>query len=214
MVIDDVENNVFPMLKKLKWRNTALEFNVVGSLIKSLDLMARDNYLERSQDGSDVNILKFIKANFSERLNDLKRDDVKLLWKVCQIPDFRKISNQDHAGLVMKIFDFVRTKGFIPPDWLDIEITRLDNIQGDIDVLSKRLSFIRTWSFVANINKWLLDNEHFIGITRNIEDKLSDALHLKLTQRFVDLRRSVLIKKGMEEYFDCLLYTSDAADDC
>ncbi len=202
IVIKDVENNVFPMLKKLKWRNTALEFNDVGSLIKSLDLIAKDNYLERSQDGSDVNILKFIKATFSERLNDLKRDDVQLLWKVCQIPDFRKISNQDHAGLVMKIFDFVRTKGFIPPDWLNIEIARLDNIQGDIDVLSKRLSFIRTWSFVANINKWLLDNEYFIGITRNIEDKLSDALHLKLTQRFVDLRRSVLIKKGMEEYFD------------
>ena len=165
-------------------------------------MIASDNYLERSQDGSDVNILKFIMANYCERLKDLKKDDVQLLWKVCQIPDFRKISNQDHAGLVMKIFDFVRTKGFIPSDWLNMEIARLDNIQGDIDILSKRLSFIRTWSFVANINKWLLDNEYFIGITRNIEDKLSDALHLKLTQRFVDLRRSVLIKKGMEEYFD------------
>ena len=62
----------------------------------------------------------------------------------------------------MKIFDFVRTKGFIPSDWLNMEIARLDNIQGDIDILSKRLSFIRTWSFVANINKWLLDNKYFI----------------------------------------------------
>ena len=71
IVINDVENNVFPMLKKLKWRNTALEFNDVGSLIKSLDVIASDNYLERSQDGSDVNILKFITANYSERLKDL-----------------------------------------------------------------------------------------------------------------------------------------------
>ena len=139
IVINDVENNVFPMLKKLKWRNTALEFNDVGSLIKSLDVIASDNYLERSQDGSDVNILKFIMANYSERVKDLKRDDVQLLWKVCQIPDFRKISNQDHAGLVIKIFDFVRTKGFIPSDWLNMEIARLDSVQGDIDVLSKRL---------------------------------------------------------------------------
>ena len=161
-VINNVENSVFPMLKKLKWRNTALEFNDVGSLIKSLDLIASDNYLERSQDGSDVNILKFIMANYSEGVKDLKRDDVQLLWKACQIPDFRKISNQDHAGLVIKIFDFVRTKGFIPSDWLSMEIARLDNVQGDIDVLSKRLSFIRTWSFVANINKWLLDNNYFI----------------------------------------------------
>ena len=102
----------------------------------------------------------------------------------------------------MNIFDFIRTKGFIPSDWLKMEISRLDNIKGDIDVLSKRLSFIRTWSFVANINKWLLDSDYFIGIARNVEDKLSDALHLKLTQRFVDLRRSVLIKKGMLENFD------------
>ncbi len=202
IVINDVENNVFPMLKKLKWRNPVLEFDDVGALIKSLDLIARDNYLERSQDGSDVNILKFVKLNFSERLNDLKREDVQLLWKACQIPDFRRISNQDHAGLVIKIFDFIRTKGVIPSDWLKMEITRLDNVQGDIDILSKRLSFIRTWSFVANINNWLLDSEYFIGVTRSVEDKLSDALHLKLTQRFVDLRRSVLIKKGMSENFD------------
>ena len=96
----------------------------------------------------------------------------------------------------------MRTQGFIPPDWLKMEIDRLDSVQGDIDILSKRLSFIRTWSFVANIKKWLLDSEYFIGITRSVEDKLSDALHLKLTQRFVDLRRSVLIKKGMIENFD------------
>ncbi len=202
IVINDVENNVFPMLKKLKWRNTALEFNDIGSLIKSLDLIASDNYLERSQDGSDVNILKFITANYSERVKDLKRDDVQLLWKACQIPDFRKISNQDHSSLIIKIFDFVRTKGFIPSEWLTMEISRLESIEGDIDILSKRLAFIRTWSFVANINNWLIDSEHFVGITRRVEDNLSDALHLKLTQRFVDLRRSVLLKKGMSENFD------------
>ena len=202
MLINDIENNVFPMLRKIKWRNAELDFNNVGLLIKSLDLMPSRNYLERSLDGSDVNILKFIKLNNTELLRDLKRDDVKLLWRVCQIPDFRKISNQDHADLIIKIFDFVRTKGFIPSDWLKIEIDRLDSIDGNIDILSKRLSFIRTWSFVSNINNWLVDSDYFIEITRAIEDKLSDALHFKLTQRFVDLRRSVLIKKGMTEKFD------------
>ncbi len=201
-VINDVENNVFPVLKKLKWRNNKLEYYDVGALVNSLDLIAKENYLERSQDGSDVNILKFIKANNTELLKDLKRDDVQLLWNVCQIPDFRKISNQDHAGLILQIFEFIRTKGVVPSDWLKMEIARLDSVQGDIDILSKRLSFIRTWSFVANINNWLIDSEYFVGVTRNVEDKLSDALHLKLTQRFVDLRRSVLIKKGITENFD------------
>ena len=202
ILINEVEDNIFPMLRKIKWRNSKLEFDNVGSLIDSLDLMASQNYLERAQDGSDVSILKFLKVNNPELLKELKEDDVKLLWKGCQIPDFRKISNQDHANLVIKIFDFIRTSGFIPSEWLEIEIDRLNNVQGDIDVLSKRLAFIRTWSFVANINKWSLDSDYFVGFTRNVEDKLSDALHLKLTQRFVDLRRSVLIKKGMVENFD------------
>ena len=202
ILVNEVEDNIFPMLRKIKWRNSKLEFDNVGSLIDSLDLMASQNYLERSQDGSDVSILKFLRVNNPELLKELKEDDVKLLWKGCQIPDFRKISNQDHANLIIKIFDFIRTSGFIPSEWLKMEIDRLNDIQGDIDVLSKRLAFIRTWSFVANTNKWSLDSDYFVGITRNVEDKLSDALHLKLTQRFVDLRRSVLIKKGMEENFD------------
>ncbi len=202
ITINDVENNVFPVLKKIKWRNNKLEFNDVSSLIKSLEVIAGQSYLERSLDGFDVSTLKLLNLNNPERLKELKGDDVKLLWKACQIPDFRKISNQDHADLIIQIFDFVRKEGIIPSDWLKLEIARLDNVQGDIDILSKRLSFIRTWSFVSNINKWLLDSEYFIGITRSVEDKLSDALHLKLTQRFVDLRRSVLIKKGMSENFD------------
>ena len=202
MLINDIENNIFPMLRKIKWRNTELNFNNIGTLIKSLDLMASQEYLERSQDGSDVSILKFINLNNSERLKELKRDEVELLWKVCQIPDFRKISNQDHAGLILKIFYFVRSQGFIPSNWLKMEIDRLDSIEGDIDILSKRLAFIRTWSFVTNINNWILNSEYFIDITRSIEDKLSDALHKRLTQRFVDLRRSVLIQKGMSGNFD------------
>ena len=201
-LINEVENSSFPMLRKIKWRNTELEFNNVSSLLSSLDLMSSHNYLERSQDGSDISILKYIMAESPESISELDKDDVKLLWEACQIPDFRKISNQDHAGLVMKIFEFVRAKGFIPSDWVQMEINRLDNVQGDIDILSKRVSFIRTWSFVANISRWLSDGEYFVGITRAIEDKLSDALHIKLTQRFVDLRRSVLIKKGMTENFD------------
>ena len=105
MLINDIENNIFPMLRKIKWRNTELNFNNIGVLIKSLDLMASQEYLERAQDGSDISILKFIKLNNSELLKEMKRDEVELLWRACQIPDFRKISNQDHAGLILKIFD-------------------------------------------------------------------------------------------------------------
>lgn len=202
IIINAVEDNIFPMLRRIKWRNSDLDFNNIDSLIASLDLSSSYEYLERAQDSSDINILKFITSNDPSLFSRLKSDDVKLLWNVCQIPDFRKISHQDHADLIIRLFKFIQKKSFIPHDWLKVEIDRLDNVQGDIDILSKRLSFIRTWSFVSNINNWVVDNEYFVEVTRNIEDKLSDALHLKLTQRFVDLRRSVLIKKRMMESFD------------
>ena len=119
ITINDVENNVFPVLKKIKWRNNKPEFNDVSSLIKSLEVIAGQSYLERSLDGFDVSTLKLLNLNNPERLKELKGDDVKLLWKACQIPDFRKISNQDHADLIIQIFDFVRKEGIIPSDWLN-----------------------------------------------------------------------------------------------
>jgi ATP-dependent RNA helicase SUPV3L1/SUV3 len=73
-----------------------------------------------------------------------------------------------------------------------------DNTNGDIDTLSNRIAHVRTWTFVANRQDWLDDPGHWQERTRAMEDRLSDALHERLTQRFIDRRTSVLMKRLRE----------------
>ena len=120
---------------------------------------------------------------------------VKLLWDVCRIPDFRGISHAEHADLLGRIFGFLHDGGGVPDDWLARQVRRIDRTDGDIDALSKRLAYIRTWTYVAQRTGWVEDESHWRGETRAVEDRLSDALHGALTQRFVDRRTSVLLRR-------------------
>ena len=123
---------------------------------------------------------------------------VERLWDACQIPDYRKIAPAAHAELVTTLFGFLMQKGRIPDAWFAAQVDQADRIDGDIDTLSGRIAQIRTWTFVANRPDWLADPEHWQGITREVENKLSDALHLRLTERFVDRRTSVLMRRLRE----------------
>ena len=121
--------------------------------------------------------------------------DTRLLWEVCQIPDFRKVTPAEHASLCVRLFRFLHGGGGIPTDWLARQIARIDRTDGDIDALSKRLAYIRTWTYVAQRGAWVDDADHWRDETRAVEDRLSDALHAQLTQRFVDRRTSVLMRR-------------------
>ena len=198
-VVDNIENNIFPTQEKIKWRNSCLDYSSAAALIQSLDKNINSSHLEKVKDVTDVATLKFLYKSSSFDFQTFSDHDVQLLWKVCQIPDFRKVSNQDHADIIVKLFSFIRDTGTIPDSWFAKEIKRLDDNQGDIDTLSKRLSFIRTWCFVANRGDWIEDSKGWRNATREVEDNLSESLHVKLTQRFVDLRRSVLVKRGMTQ---------------
>ena len=123
---------------------------------------------------------------------------VERLWDACQIPDYRKIAPAAHAELVTTLFGFLMKKGRIPDAWFAAQVDQADRIDGDIDTLSGRIAQIRTWTFVANRPDWLADPEHWQGITREVENKLSDALHERLTERFVDRRTSVLMRRLRE----------------
>jgi len=121
---------------------------------------------------------------------------IRRLWDVCQIPDFRKISAIDHAELLIQLYGHLMSDaGQIPEDWFGEQVSFAENTHGDIDTLSNRISHIRTWTFVSHRAEWLSDPRHWQERTREIEDKLSDALHERLTQRFVDRRTSVLVKR-------------------
>ncbi len=126
-------------------------------------------------------------------------DLVARLWDICQVPDYRKIAPANHAELVTTVFGFLARDGKIPDDWFASQVAYADRDDGDIDTLSNRIAHIRTWTFVANRPNWLDDPLHWQERTRAVEDRLSDALHERLTARFVDRRTSVLMRRLKEK---------------
>ncbi|NSX54290.1 helicase-related protein [Parasulfitobacter algicola] len=185
----------FTPVRKLQWRNTRLQFGTVNALIRSLEDQTNGEWLTRVRESDDLGALKALSADAEvlARASDAK--SVKLLWDVCRIPDFRGISHAEHSALLGQLFSFLHETGQVPADWFARQIKRIDRTEGDIDTLSKRLAFIRTWTYVAQRKGWIFDESHWRGETRAVEDRLSDALHDRLTQRFVDRRTSVLLRR-------------------
>ena len=191
-----IENHRFKPLTRLMWRNTELEFAAVPALIESLEAPPGAPDLIRAREADDLAALKQLWGDAEIRDLTNRGDRVRLLWEVCQIPDFRKTVSDDHVTLLSRIYRFLLADtGVIPSDWIAGQVRRLDRVDGDIDALSKRLAFIRTWTYVANRSRWLDDPESWRETTREVEDRLSEALHERLTQRFVDRRTSVLMRR-------------------
>ena len=194
-LIDAIENHRFAPVKKLHWRNEVLEFGTTARLIGSLEAPTSNDWLTRARDSDDVLALKAL-SEMPEIRDKLRSPQaVRLLWDVCRIPDFRSISEGEHAGLLARIFGFLADNGQVPTDWLATNVARIDKTDGDIDAISKRLAYIRTWTYVAQRKGWVADESHWRDETRAVEDRLSDALHARLTQRFVDRRTSVLMRR-------------------
>ena len=123
------------------------------------------------------------------------KDTVSLLWDIARIPDFRKIRTDEHPQLLAQIFTHLTDpEGRIPTDWMAERVKRVDNTEGDIDTLMARIAAVRTWTYVSHQGAWMDNPQEWQDRTRAIEDRLSDALHERLTQRFVDQRTSHLAK--------------------
>ncbi|WP_241699821.1 helicase-related protein [Tabrizicola fusiformis] len=198
-MVEAIENHRFTPVRKLHWRNHDLDFGSAERLIRSLEAPTSNEWLTRARDADDLLALKALTAmpEVQDKLTGPKR--VQLLWDVCRIPDFRGASETEHVSLLARIFDFLVGRGLgggkVPSDWLKKAIERIDKPGGDIDTISKRLAYIRTWTYVAQRKGWCEDESHWRQETRAVEDRLSDALHQALTQRFVDRRTSVLLRR-------------------
>ncbi|WP_425092094.1 helicase-related protein [Tropicimonas sp. S265A] len=194
-VVDAIEQSRFTPIRKLQWRNHELQFSRIDRLIASLEAAPQDDWLARAREADDLAALKRLsaQAEVAARLSDAR--DVMLLWDICRVPDFRGISAEEHAGLLERMFGFIHDEGQVPEPWFARQVARIDRTDGDIDTLSKRLAYIRTWTYCAQRSGWVQNETHWRGETRAIEDRLSDALHERLTQRFVDRRTSVLLRR-------------------
>jgi ATP-dependent RNA helicase SUPV3L1/SUV3 len=193
-----LESHSFEPIKVLQWRNTALDFSSVGALQASLAETPKQNGLTRAPIAEDILVLEHAARDEDIRSLATTRQAVERLWDVCQVPDYRKISPATHAELATTLYGFLMREGAIPTDWFARQVEQADRTEGDIDTLSNRIAHIRTWTFAANRPDWLVDPEHWQGVTRAVEDKLSDALHERLTERFVDRRTTVLMRRLRE----------------
>ncbi len=193
-----LESHSFEPIKVLQWRNTALDFSSVGALQASLAAPPKESGLTRAPIAEDILVLDHAARDDEIRALATTRAAVERLWDVCQVPDYRKIAPATHAELATTLYGFLMREGSIPIDWFARQVELADHAEGDIDTLSNRIAHIRTWTFAANRPDWLADPEHWQGVTRAVEDKLSDALHERLTERFVDRRTSVLMRRLRE----------------
>jgi len=194
-MIAQIEEHQFEPVKHLFWRNNRLNYASIPRLISSLEMPASTEGLHRARDSLDLTALKVLAED--DIISGLANHNeaVERLWNVCQIPDFRKLSYEDHFSLLRRIYaDLMGPAGAIPHDWFARQVKRLDNTVGDIDTLAGRIASIRVWTYVSHRKDWLNDSAHWAHVTRSVEDKLSDALHEKLTQRFVDRRTALLMR--------------------
>src|SRR5688572_25483959 len=197
-LVRQLESHSFEPLKLLQWRNSDLDFASIGALQASLSEVPTEPGLTRAPLAEDILVLEHAARDDDIRALAKTRASVERLWEACQVPDYRKIAPANHAELVTTLYGFLMREGKIPDEWFARQVAQADHPEGDIDSLSTRIAHVRTWTFVSNRPDWLGDPDHWQGVTRTVEDKLSDALHERLTARFVDRRTSVLMRRLRE----------------
>jgi len=190
--VEAIEDHRFRPLDFVHWRNADLDFSDVGTLIRSLEAKSDDPLLRAAPEAIDLAVLKLLAED--PAMAAKRRDQTRRLWAVCGLPDFRKVGPMHHARMVRRLFSYIGEGGHIPHEWFAAEVARLDNMSGDIEALADRLAGIRSWAYIAHRSDWLQDPAKWADRTREVEARLSDALHERLTQRFVDRRTAVLVR--------------------
>jgi len=201
-LVEAVEQHRFDPLERLYWRNRRLDFESPGRLLDSLEARPPAPVLVQAREGDDHQALAILAKDPEIVRRAGGGAAVRLLWEVCQIPDFQKILSDEHAALLARIYRHLMDgDGRLPTDWVGRQVARIDRADGDIDALMARIAHIRTWTYVTHRGDWLDDVQHWQERTRAIEDRLSDALHQRLTERFIDRRAAVLLRrlKGGED---------------
>jgi ATP-dependent RNA helicase SUPV3L1/SUV3 len=203
--IERIEEHRFDALDFLYWRESDLDFRTAEDLIRSLERKPVRREVRAAPEAVDLAVLKLLAADPEVYARATSPDLVRRLWAACGLPDFRKTGPEHHSRLVARLFlHLSEGDGRIPQGWYAEQVARLDNVQGDIDTLADRIAGVRTWAYIAHRADWLAAPAEMAARTMAVEEKLSDALHERLTQRFVDRRTAVLMrdlgKKGAGEF--------------
>ncbi|HUH48813.1 MAG TPA: helicase-related protein [Mycoplana sp.] len=197
-LVERIEAHEFEPVRVLQWRSKRLDFTSLTSLKASLDAPPSVPGLVRALPAVDQQALEHLSRYPDIRDMATTAERVEKLWEACALPDYRRITPAQHADLISTLYADLVRRGTVNEDFLAEQVRRADRTDGEIDTLSARIAQIRTWTYVSNRPNWLADPTHWQEKTREIEDRLSDALHERLTKRFVDRRTSVLMKRLRE----------------
>ncbi len=197
-LVERIEAHEFDPVRVLQWRSKRLDFSSIASLKASLDAPPAISGLARALPAVDQQALEHLARYPDIRDMATAPERVEKLWEACALPDYRRITPAQHADLISTLYADLVRRGTVNEDFLAEQVRRADRTDGEIDTLSARIAQIRTWTYVSNRPDWLADPTHWQEKTREIEDRLSDALHERLTKRFVDRRTSVLMKRLRE----------------
>ena len=201
IIIQAIEEHNFSGIRKIYWRNSNIDFSSIASVLNSLTQNSEvDFYIKKINAEDELSFRKLcLDLDVSKYLNN--SNNIRLLWDVCRIPDFQKIMNDSYIELLKNIFlTLVKNDFFLPENWFHHNVSKLEDYTGGIDELSKKIANIRTWTYISNQSNWLKDKQFWQEKTRIIEDNLSDQLHEKLTNRFIDLSASYFV--GSKKVYD------------
>ncbi len=195
-LVSAVEEHRYQPLAGAEWRSADLDFASLKGLLRSLAKPPASDGLKLAEESLDETTLRKLSLDPDlERGIGSDRGKLRRLWEVCQTPEFRKTTLDDHIRLCRTVYDHLTSRtARLPEDWIAGQFASLDHLQGDMDVLAQRLAGVRTLAYVAARPDWLHDPTHWQAKTRQLEDRLSDTLHEKLMQRFIDRRTSALLR--------------------
>jgi ATP-dependent RNA helicase SUPV3L1/SUV3 len=189
-----IEEHRFPPLTRLFWRDAEPRFDSIARLIADLETPPDCPELAPAPEAVDLAVLKRLADDPEIAATARSSAQVRRLWEACSLPDFRQHGAETHARFVARLWEDLR-HGHLGADYIARAISDLDNPAGDIDTLQMRIAAIRSWAYVAQRPDWVLARDEMAARARAAEARLSDALHARLTERFVSRRTAVLMKK-------------------
>ncbi len=190
-----IEEHRFAPLDHLYWREGEPDRSSLDALTASLERRPDHAVLRAAPEAIDLAVLRRLAEEDWVRERTRGPRAVARLWSACGLPDFRKTGVEPHARLVGRVYRHLsEADGHLPVQWFAAELARLDQVGGDVETIADRIAGVRTWAYIAHRPDWLAEPLKWAERTRGIEERLSDALHQRLTQRFVDRRTAVLMR--------------------
>jgi ATP-dependent RNA helicase SUPV3L1/SUV3 len=189
-----IEEHRFAPLTRLYWREPVPRFDSIATLIADLEAPPGEDGLAAAPEAIDLAVLKRLAEDREVADSATTPGQVARFWAVCSLPDFRQQGPDMHARFVARLWQDLR-HGELGGDYVAASIAQLDNPAGDIDTLQGRIAAIRSWAYIAQRPDWVVARDEMAARARAVEARLSDALHGRLTERFVNRRTAVLMKR-------------------